>query len=274
MVEKALHRVVSDKDVSEAVAVVVGERDSQSFAAGIGDTRLLRNVGEGAVAVIVIQNVGDAVIVVGMTVGTVAGLLLPAVAVGLETPIQVARNEDVELAVVVVIEEPGTRAPAAGCNTGCLGDIGKRAVSVVMVERVAAVSGHVDIFKAIVVVITDSHTHRVVVLLGSRQTCLLRHIGKGAIRILVIETVPELAVGLVRHFAAWHRVVNLGAVGEENVQAAIVVVVQKSYTSAHRLDEVFVGGRRVLVLEVNAESLGDVGELDFRSWCGGDQAAG
>src|SRR5207245_4640306 len=124
VVEKALHRVVSDKDVSEAVAVVVGERDSQSFSAGIGDTRLLRNVGEGAVAVIVIQNVGDAVIVVGMTVGTVAGLLLPAVAVGFETPIQVARDEDVELAVVVVIEEPGTRAPAARSNRGCLASIG------------------------------------------------------------------------------------------------------------------------------------------------------
>ena len=58
VVEKTLHRIVGDEDVGEAIAVVVGERDAQSFAIGIGDAGFLGNVGEGAVSIVVIENVG------------------------------------------------------------------------------------------------------------------------------------------------------------------------------------------------------------------------
>ena len=72
-----------------------------------------------------------------MTIGAVAGLLLAAVAIRSEAPFDVARDEQIEPAVVVVVEEAGAGAPAACRDAGALRHVGERAVAIVAIERVA-----------------------------------------------------------------------------------------------------------------------------------------
>ena len=142
-----------------------------------------------------------------------------------------------------------------------------------MVERVAAVAGDVDIFEAVVVVVADRHAHAVVVLRHSGEAGLFRDIGERAVGVLVIEPVPELAVGLVGQFAIRHGIVDLGAVGEEDVQPSVVVVVEQSDAASHGLDQILVRGGGVFVLEVDPGGLGDVGELHVGRGCSAHQAA-
>src|SRR5205085_860697 len=99
------------------------------------------NVGERAVAVVVIQDVGHPVISIGVPIGAETWFVLPAVPVVVKTPIHIAGDEEVELSVVVFIEESGARAPSAGGDSGPPGDVGERAVPIVVVERVAAIVG-------------------------------------------------------------------------------------------------------------------------------------
>ena len=130
-----------------------------------------------------------------------------------------------------------------------------------MVERIAAVAGHVNIFKAVVVKVSYCHAHPVVILWHSGEAGLFGYIGEGAVGILVIQAIPELAVGLIGQFTVRHRVVDLSAIGEEDVQTAVVVVVKYRHATPHRFHEILVGGGRVFVLEVDSARPSDVTEL-------------
>ena len=109
-----------------------------------------------------------------------------------------------------------------------------------MVERIATESGDVDVLEAIVVVVSDGDSHVVMVLRHPGQACLFGNIGESAVGILVIEPIPEFLVGLVRHVSVRHGIVDLRAVGEENIEAAVVVVIEQSYAAAHGFDQIFV----------------------------------
>src|SRR4029077_5261403 len=102
MVEEALHGIVGHKNICETVVVVIGERYSQPFTIGIGHASLGRYVGERTVPVVVIEDVGNAIVIVRMTVRAVTRPSLSAIAVGLKAPINVAGDEKIELAIVVI----------------------------------------------------------------------------------------------------------------------------------------------------------------------------
>ena len=68
-VEEALHRVVGNKNVGEAISVVVSERNAETLAMRIGYSGLLRNVGKGAVPVVVIQNIRQPVVIIRVAIG-------------------------------------------------------------------------------------------------------------------------------------------------------------------------------------------------------------
>ena len=101
------------------------------------EARLLADVGEGAVAVVVIEN-------------------RPAV----------GGDEEVGKAVVVVVADGHAHAEGPAGDAGLLGDVGERAVAIVLVERVAdrllglveiarAAVDQVDVHPAVVVVVEE-----------------------------------------------------------------------------------------------------------------------
>ena len=182
MVQKALHGIVGDKNISETVAVVIGKTHSQAFAVRIRYTGFGRDIGESAVAVIVIEDVCHTVVIVGMAVGAKAGFLFSTIAIALECPVHVPRNKQVELAIVVVIEKSCTCAPSSRANTSFGGDIGKGPISIVVIKGVATIAGYVNVLESVVVIVTDCNPHAVVILRHSGQAGPLGHVGEGAIR--------------------------------------------------------------------------------------------
>src|SRR5258708_15572388 len=70
VIEETLHRIVRYKNIGKTIAVVVGKGNSEPLATRIGDSGLLRNIGESTVAVVVIEDIRQAVVVIGVAVGT------------------------------------------------------------------------------------------------------------------------------------------------------------------------------------------------------------
>src|SRR5947208_7266775 len=157
VVQEARHRIVGDKDVREAVVVIIGKRYPQSFAFRVSNASLRGNVGKCSVPIIVIEDVRDALKIVGMAVGPQAGFLFSTIAVVPEAPIHITGHEEVEVAVIVVIEKPGARTPSASDNSGAFRYVGERAVPIVMVERVPAIACYVDVLDRKSTRLNSSH---------------------------------------------------------------------------------------------------------------------
>src|SRR4029077_12231858 len=105
---------------------------------------LLRNIGEGAVSIVVIENIRQAVVVIWMAVGTNAvRRSFPTEAIRLKRPVDVARHKQVKLPVIVVIEEPRARAPAPPFAAVFLGHIVKGSIAFFVIQDVPAVAGYV-----------------------------------------------------------------------------------------------------------------------------------
>src|SRR5437667_11952702 len=96
-----------------------------------------------------------------MAVRAIPRLLLAAVNILLEAPIEIAADEQVELAVVVVVEKAGARAPSGGRDSRLRRHILKRAVAAIPVENIGAIGGQVEILKSVVIIIADGDAHSV-----------------------------------------------------------------------------------------------------------------
>ena len=119
------------------------------------------------------------------------------------------RNEDIKRAIVICIEEPGAEADVEITlfSEVCLiNHIGEGAVAVVAVERVRLVReiSDEDIERAIAVVIACGNAHA-----GLRDTVETigapgeeRHLGEGAIAVVIEKVVPRVVVSNVEFWRA------------------------------------------------------------------------
>ena len=110
-------RVVGHIQIEPTVAVVVADRDAQAGAVGPGDARRLRHVGETAVALVAIQPVGD------RTVGARTAVVTRPEAVGAELvvgqrEVEIVRDEQIEIAIAVVVGERRAGAPQRIADAG------------------------------------------------------------------------------------------------------------------------------------------------------------
>src|SRR5271163_4850731 len=110
--------------------------------------------------------------------------LAPADLAVLCIPYHVTRYEQIQMAVVVVIEKAGGAAPTASLYTRLGGDVCKGAITIVVIQSILSVVRDVQIGKAIIVVIADRHAHAVVAVARIRQTSFLGDVRETPIRIL------------------------------------------------------------------------------------------
>ena len=103
--------VVGDVDVDEVVAVEVGGGDAESAAEGLVDAGLGCGIGEAAVTVVAEKAVGDGIVERGVAVVARAGGFA-AFAVLADGEVDVVGVEEVEVAVVVIVDKGGAGAPA------------------------------------------------------------------------------------------------------------------------------------------------------------------
>src|SRR5207244_4777244 len=206
VIKKALHRIVGHEDIRNPVPAVISKCHPKALAMRIRDSGFLGNIRKRSVSIVVIENVGHTFVIVRMAVSTISRPLLSAKAVGFEAPVHITCDEEIELAVVVVIEEPCAGAPAACTDSGFSGHVSKRSVSIVVIQGVSSIPCYIDIFETIVVVVSDSDTHAIEALRSTAHARTYGHIGERSIRILMVETIPILPIRLVREFTLRHRV--------------------------------------------------------------------
>src|SRR6516225_10014213 len=131
-----------------------------------------------------------------MAVGSVARPVLTAPYVVLGIPLNVVADQEVKVAVLIVVKPPGAGGPPSFItNTRLLSDIGKSTVAIVVVQDGAAVSGHVKIRIAVVVIVADRYT--LPVETSGADARLFRDVSKRAVTVVVIKGGAQRARRLV-----------------------------------------------------------------------------
>ena len=217
---------------------------------------LFADVGESAVAVVAVEQVLAAL--EARRPARDLDALVGAVRVfgqrrGLYIEVDVVADEEIEVAVFVVVEKRAARVPAQAIlqQASLLCHFGKSAVAVVAEERVLAVVADEQIVPAVVVVVAHAAG---LAPAGAREAGLQCDIGECAVAIVL----EEMANWLV----AFGKAFEPPAVDEENVDPVVLVVVEKGCAAARGFKQIFVA---VLAaedgLDVEAGFFGHVDKL-------------
>ncbi len=145
--------------------------------------------------------------------------------------IDVVGDEQIEVAVAVVVDECAARVPARAFarHAGFLADIGESAVAVVVIENVLAEVGDEQIVPAIVVVVADANALSPA---GVRDAGLRGHVGESAVAIIAKKMRSRLAAG--------GKAFQPRAVHEKNIEPAVVVVIVEGDAAARGFQQIFV----------------------------------
>jgi hypothetical protein len=150
---------------------------------------------------------------------------------GLDVEVDVVGNEEVEIAVAVVVEEGATCIPTSFRlqQTGFRSDVGEGAVAVIAIENVLAVVADDEVVPAVVVVVADTTA---LTPAAAGKAGFGSDIGEGAVAI-VFEEVRDW-------FLAFGKALETSAVDEEDVDPVILIEVEESYSAACGFEEVTV----------------------------------
>ena len=133
-----------------------------------------------------------------------------------------AADEQIEPAIIVVVEPDGAGSPSR-CGDACFCcDIGKRTIPVVVIKDAVWILRKVDVRKAIAIVVADGNSHAIGI---ARYTGFLRDIGERAIAIIVVQRITQRLRRLIE--------IARSAVHQIDIHPAVVVVVEKGAAGAH-----------------------------------------
>src|SRR6185503_14726776 len=165
---------------------------------------------------------------------------------GRALPVQVVDDEEIEVAIGVVVEKRGARAPAAAGDARLRRHVGEVAAAVAFEQDVAAVVGDVEIDASVVVEVARGDAHAVAAGVGAAAG---RDIVERAVAAIAIEAV---AVGLVA------RREQVAALHQVEIEIAVAVHVEQRGAAAHDLGQVELLLVARAVGEADAALLGDV----------------
>src|ERR1700722_14502317 len=175
-----------------------------------------------------------------------------------EIILNVAKHDEIQQSIVVEVNPRRARGPSAAANARLVGDVSKSAVANVVVELVATVRGPIQIFEAVVIVVTDGDSHSVSHTL---KPGFFRHIFERSICFLMKKTVPIFWTGFLRNRSLECRVCDRRTIDKENVEASIIIIVKESDSAAHRFRQIVFCAMRRLVLEMNTGLFSDVPKI-------------
>ncbi len=150
----------------------------------------------------------------------------------LEVVMNVTGDEQVKLAVAIVISPGGASGPVPESYAGGFGDIGECAVVVVVVEAILAKVADVDVRPAVVIVVADGDAEAPAVIADTGLGC---DVGECA----VVVVVEESGVWSGAHAV---ECVFCASVDEVDVEPTVIVVVEKSDTGTDGVDDGFLVG--------------------------------
>ncbi len=190
LVERAGGGIVGDINIGPAIVVEICSQHSEAVgAAGAENSRRVGNVGERAIAVVVIQNVFAAL--QSRRSARHHYALVKARARfrhgrSRQIEIDVVGDEQIEFAVAIVVDERAACVPArAFARHSCLlADVGEGTVTIVVVQNILAEVGNEQIVPSVVVVVADAHA---LPPAGMRDSGLRSHVGESSVAIVAEE---------------------------------------------------------------------------------------
>src|ERR1700727_3029551 len=182
--------IAGNKDVGPSVFVEIGS----DYRHPIGprrarNPRLLAHVGEGPVAVVTVSRVSSggqsARSALNRDALPIAIYVLARHRRVLERETYIVGNEEIEVAIPIVVKETASRSPSRLIvqQPGGFRDVGKRSISIIAIKTVLPEAGAEDILKPVVVVVPDADTGGPAY---GTQAGLLGHIRKSTVPIVLV----------------------------------------------------------------------------------------
>ena len=160
------------------------------------------------------------------------------------------RNKEIQFAVPIVIKPHGARGESGIAYTSLSRNIAELSVAKIVKQMVRTDRCDINIRIAIVIVVAYRAAHSVE-FDGKARTA--SHVRKRPILIVVIESRVGFASLM---FGPIHRI------DEQDVLPAVVVVVQKTNATSHRLWEILSPERATVMFEVHPRLGRHIGELN------------
>src|SRR5260221_6214575 len=214
--KKISNRVVAYPQVDQSVVVDIGRDHAPYLAKVTGDARLLADVGERAIAIVVEQPAGHGRINFGDAIVMAAVIMDSAGFVEFLAEIHEAPYEKIKAAVIVVVKPDGTGSPTGSGDSRFFGYVGKRAVAVVVIKDAAAVLRDIKIRKTVAVVVPNRDA---LAKAARGHTGFFSYVGERAVAIVPIQSVSQRQVRIEK--------IALAAVYQGDVHPAVVVIIQK-----------------------------------------------
>ena len=175
-----------------------------------------------------------------------------AVEIAFRGPLDIIGEDQIEMAVLVVVNPCGAGAEFLWPQQPrLLCDICESAVAVVVKKVTLAVGSNKKIVVAIVVVVPDRHPHSKHIDVQSRLVGCVR---ERAVMIVVIELGRRVLLNVPGPVHAVH---------EKNVWPAVIVVVNDGHTRSHGFGKKFLPEGAIVVDEVDSRLLRDIPELNL-----------
>ena len=159
-------------------------------------------------------------------------------------------NEEIELAVVIIVEPNRAGGKSRIGNTGFGGHVGKLAIVKITKQVIRTDCGDIDVVVSVIVIIADSAAESIHL---DRESGLTRHVSKCAVFIIVVE-------GGIRIGGFMSRPVH--GIDKKDVLPAVVIVIDEADTATHRFRQIFLSEGAGVVLETNTGLSSNVSELD------------
>ena len=226
--------------------IEVRRRHAHALAGMRAKSRFDRGIAKSAIAVVEEQLIGSGLVHLGMAILAMPIALANRLVV--EIPFQIVDDDQIEQAVVVHVD-PGRRYRPKRpilwiglVQPRLRRNIGESSVAVVVVQRVAIHARHKNIFVSVIVVVADGDAD---VVTGSRQPGLLGYVSEMSVAVILKQ-----AVGIFR--GGFLERLDVGSVGEENIELAVVVVIEAQPQPPAMVSGAWRSGRLVAVeLEID-----------------------
>src|ERR1700722_15120502 len=154
----------------------------------VGNAGAFGNVGKGAVSIVAEQpaghrlvNLWNAIVMLSIFVNAARFVLI--LAKSYELP-----NEQIQQAVVVVVEPYGAGGPPRSGHAGFCVHVGKRAFSIVVIQNAFSVLGHIGGGESASIIVP--HTNALAQS-PRRPASLFGDVGERAVAIVSIQSVPQ-----------------------------------------------------------------------------------
>ena len=225
-------RVVADEEIRPAIVIeVFPNRLEAKVELAVGHPCGYSDIGEGAVAVIAVKRVWCAAIA-----ERTAGVYLQSTVFagfelgGLGVEVEIARYEEVQIAIAVIVGKGGTGMPdVATTHPGASGDVGKASVAPVPVQDVRTEVGHEEIDLPVVVVV---RRHTPETPAPARHTRFRGDIDEGAVAVIAVQMIGGFGGGLAL------KLCQCRAVHQVQVQPTVAVVVEPASAAAIHFEHV------------------------------------